>query len=157
MKTVYIDTNIFDYVILRNETYGEACKVILEDISNNIEAVCSFQVPIELLGSISEIDPVLAYEGLQGFFSFKIRIVEISQRLLLSAASISNQTGISGYDAVHVAAMKQEGLDTIITENYKDFKKIKDLEVIRPLDYGKRFGAFKKLKPFTKGEELDEH
>ncbi len=140
MKKVYIDTNIFDYVILRNETYGEACKAILEDISNNIEAICSFQVPIELLGSISQIDPVLAYEGLQGFFSFKIRIVEISQRLLLNAALISKQTGISSYDAVHAATMKQEGLNTIITENYKDFEKIKNLKIVRPLNYGAWFG-----------------
>lgn len=155
MKAVYIDTNIFDYVILRNEKYGEACKSILDDIGNGIEAVCSFQVPIELLGSISQVDPLLGYNGLQGFFSFKIRIVEVSERLLLHAALISKQTGISGYDAVHVATMKQEGLDVIITENYKDFKKISDIKIVRPLDYGKWSSTFKNPKSSTRADGLN--
>jgi predicted nucleic acid-binding protein len=135
MKIAYVDTNIFDYVILKNEKYSKACKTILEGIGTRFDAVCSIQVPIELLGSTSAVNTMLAHDGLLGFFSFNLRVVGVSEKLLFSAASISKETGISGYDAIHVATMVQEGIRTIITENYKDFKKIKNIEIIRPLDY----------------------
>ena len=36
MLKVYIDTNIFDYVALKNVTYGESCKKILDDIQSSL-------------------------------------------------------------------------------------------------------------------------
>jgi predicted nucleic acid-binding protein len=135
MKTAYVDTNIFDYVILKNEKYGKACKTILEGIGTKFDAICSIQVPVELLGSTSTVNPMLAYDGLLGFFSFNLRVIGISEKLLFNAATIAKETGISGYDAIHVATMVQEGIKTIITENYKDFKKIKNIEIIRPSTY----------------------
>lgn len=33
--------------------------------------------------------------------------------------------------------MKKEKIKTIITENYTDFKMIKGIELVRPLDYQK--------------------
>lgn len=48
--------------------------------------------------------------------------------------AINNQAiyGIPFWDALIVAAMEQNSLDTIITENEKDFKKISWLKVINP-------------------------
>ena len=134
---VYIDTNIFDYVALKNATYGKACKEILDDIGTFLDANYSFLVPIEILGSLSEIDTKIATKALLGFFSFKLNLMEISEQLILNAGKIAKKDKINGYDAVHVAAMKKEKIKTVITENYDDFKKAKGIEIVRPFDYQK--------------------
>jgi predicted nucleic acid-binding protein len=45
-------------------------------------------------------------------------------------------SGVS-YDSVHAACMRRKGLDTIITEDVTDWKKIKNTRIIRPLEYEK--------------------
>ena len=137
MQKVYIDTNIFDYVALRHEVYGRACKEILDDIGGLLDASCSFLVPIELLGSLSEINIEIAFKALSAFFAFKLNLIDISANILLEASKIVEKTKISGYDAVHASSVKKEGIKTIITENYKDFKKIPTIKIVRPLDYKK--------------------
>ena len=137
MPRVYIDTNIFDYVALRNVTYGKACKEILDDIGTTLEASCSYLVPVEILGSLSEISTQTAFKALLGFFSFKLSLVEVDEKLILWASKLAKKDKINGYDAVHVAAMKKAKIKTIITENYDDFKRIKNIEIVRPLDYQK--------------------
>jgi len=137
MIKVYIDTNIFDYVALRHEVYGKACKEILDDVSSLLDAHCSFLVPIELVGSLSEISPEIAFKALSAFFAFKIKLIEINKNLLSVAGKIMHTTKIDGYDAIHAAAMKKENIKIIITENYKDFKKIPKIKIIRPLEYGR--------------------
>ncbi len=59
-------------------------------------------------------------------------------RILLEAIKIISETGIDGYDAIHVATMKMERISTVIIENYKDFKKVRWLNIIRPLDYSRK-------------------
>ena len=135
MEEAYLDTNIFDYAALRNPTYGEACRDILEGIDKEFSATCSFLVPIEILGSLSRKGIQVAQGTLIGFFSFNLKIVSISQAIITEAAEIPKKTGINGYDAIHAATMKNEGLTTIITENYSDFEKIRGIRVIRPHDY----------------------
>jgi predicted nucleic acid-binding protein len=122
-------------VALKDEKYGSACKKILSEIGVVFEGVCSIQVPTEILGSVSRIDSEAAIKALNGFLSLNIKLVPISKEILAEAGKILMETGIDGYDAVHVAVMKHEGITTIITENYKDFRKVKWLSVIRPLDY----------------------
>lgn len=136
-QKVYIDTNIFDYVALRHEVYGEACKEILDDIGVSLDASCSFLVPIELLGSLSEISTEIAFKALAAFFAFKLNLIDITPNVLTEASKIMEKTKINGYDAVHASSMKKEGIKTVITQNYKDFKKIQEIEVVKPLDYQK--------------------
>ena len=135
IQRVYIDTNIFDYVALRHEVYGEACKEILDDIGGLLDASCSFLVPIELLGSLSEINLEIAFKALTAFFAFKLNLIDMNADVLIGASRIMAKTKINGYDAVHASSMTREGIKTIITENYKDFRKIPKIEIIRPLDY----------------------
>jgi predicted nucleic acid-binding protein len=135
----YIDTNIFDYSALAHPTYGEACKQIIDDIQNGkIKAYCSFLVPIELLCSLSKIDPSKAAVALNAFFSLPINMISIDEQTLQDAANITLQTGVR-YDSVHAASMQTKGLDTIITEDVTDWKKIRHVKIVRPLEYEKRF------------------
>lgn len=69
MKSAYVDTNIFDYVALRNPIYGKACLEVLRGIGREFNATCSFSVPLEILGSLSRKDFEIAYGALIGFFS----------------------------------------------------------------------------------------
>jgi len=133
----YIDTNIFDYSALAHPVYGKACKHIIDDVQNGkIEAYCSFLVPIELLGSLARIDAEKAAIAVAAFFSLPISMIQIDEWILQEAASIMLDSGIS-YDSIHAACMRRNGLDTIITEDAKDWKKIKSVKIIRPLEYSR--------------------
>jgi predicted nucleic acid-binding protein len=135
----YIDTNIFVYSALAHPVYGKVCKQIIDDIQDEkINAYCGFLVPIELLGSLTRIDSGKAAIALSAFFSLPINMIKIDQRILMDAANITVDTGVS-YDSVHAACMHKEDLDSIITEDITDWKKIKVFKVIRPLEYPRSF------------------
>ena len=133
----YVDTNVFDYSALAHPVYGKACKHIIEDIQNKlIDAHCGFLVPIELLGSLARIDAKKASVALAAFFSLPITMIRIDERVLEDAAKIMLESGVS-YDSIHAACMIRQGLDTIITEDISDWRKIENIKIIRPLEYEK--------------------
>ena len=139
----YIDTNVFDYSALAHPVYGKACKHIIDDIQNGkIEACCSFLVPIELLGSLARIDTEKAAIAVAAFFSLPINMIQIDERILQDAATIMLDSCVS-YDSIHAACMQSKGLNMIITEDTKDWKKIKDVKIIRPLEYQRMVKARK--------------
>jgi predicted nucleic acid-binding protein len=133
----YIDTNIFDYSALAHPIYGKSCKKIIDDIENGeIEAYCGFLVPIELLGSLAQINPEKAAIAVAAFFSLPINMIQIDERIVEDAASIMLESGV-GYDSIHAACMRRKGLNVIITEDANDWKRIKNISIIRPLEYEK--------------------
>ncbi len=134
----YIDTNIFIYSALAHPTYGKACKAIIDDIQNlKVKAYCGFLVPIELLGALARINPQKAAVALEAFFSLPINMIPIDQRTMQDAAKLTLESGVS-YDCVHAACMQSKGLETIITEDVTDWKKIKNAKIIQPLEYSKK-------------------
>lgn len=134
----YVDTNIFIYSALAHPIYGEACKQIIDDIQNlKIKTYCGFLVPIELLGALARIDPKKATVTVEAFFSLPINMIPIDERILQNAAKLTRESGVS-YDCVHAACMRSKDLDTIITEDATDWKKIRKFKIIRPLEYGKQ-------------------
>ena len=133
----YVDTNIFVYSALAHPTYGKACKCIIDEIQNKkIKAYCGFLVPIELLGSLARIDAEKAGFAVDAFFSLPISMIQIDEEVLHDAGRIMLDSGVS-YDSVHAACMRRKGLDTIITEDVTDWKKIKSTHIIRSLEYEK--------------------
>ena len=133
----YIDTNIFVYSALAHPVYGKPCKQIVDDIQDQkIKAYSGFLVPIELLGSIARINPGKAALALEAFFSLPINMIVIDEQILQNAAKLTLKSGVS-YDCVHASCMQSKGLDSIITEDVTDWKKIKNFKIIRPLDYEK--------------------
>ena len=135
----YVDTNIFDYSALAHPVYGKACKNIIDDIQyKKIKAYCGFLVPMEILGSLARIDRYKAALALTAFFSLPINMIQIDERVLQDAAGIMQDSNVS-YDAIHAACMLSVGLDTIITEDTVDWKKIKNIKIIQPLEYQELF------------------
>ena len=92
-------------------------------------------MPVEILGSLSTIDPLVAIGALDDFISLNIKLVPVSNEILHEAVRIVSKTRLNGYDAIHAATMRLEGASVIITENYKDFRKVDGVEVVRPLNY----------------------
>ena len=132
-----MDTNVFVYSALAHPVYGSACKQIIDDIQNKkIKVYCGFLVPIELLGSLARIDAEKAAIALTAFFSLPISMIQVDEWVLQDAVKIMIASGIS-YDSIHAACMHAKGLDTIITEDIADWKKIKSVKIIRPLEYEK--------------------
>jgi predicted nucleic acid-binding protein len=133
----YVDTNIFVYSALAHPVYGKPCKHVIDDIQNQkIKAYCSFLVPIEILGSLAKIYPERAPIALNAFFSLPIEMLQIGEQILQDAAYITRQSGVR-YDSIHAACMRRNGLDTVITEDVTDRKRMKNFQIIRPLDYEK--------------------
>ncbi|MFB3887925.1 MAG: type II toxin-antitoxin system VapC family toxin [Candidatus Bathyarchaeia archaeon] len=131
----YIDTNVFDYSALAHPVYGKACKRIIDDIQNGkITAYCSYLVPMELLGSLARIDAEKASIAVAAFFSLPISMIQIDERILRDAAAVMIDSGVS-YDSIHAACMRREGLDTVITEDVRDWSKIRGVKIVRPLEY----------------------
>jgi len=131
----YVDTNIFDYSALAHPEYGETCKHIIDDIQDEkIEAHCGFLVPVELLGSLAQIDMEKASIAVAAFFSLPINMIQIDEWIIRDATSIMLESGVS-YDAIHAACMRRKGLDTIITEDTRHWRKIRNVKIIRPLEY----------------------
>ena len=133
--SAYIDTNIFDYVALKHPKYGLSCKKITDDIRDGrLKAHCSYLVPIEILGSLARIDRKIAAGAILAFFSFPIDMIPIDERIIREASEITLETGV-GYDAIHAAAMRRRNLQTIITEDIEDWRKIGGVKIVRPLEY----------------------
>lgn len=136
MKRVYVDTNIFDYVALRHPKYGELCKRITDDIRDEkIKAYCSFLVPVEILGSLAQINPQVSAGAVAAFFAFPIELIPLDERLIREASRIMLESGL-GYDSIHAAAMKRAGLRTVLTEDIAHWSRLKGVKVVRPLEYG---------------------
>jgi len=133
----YVDTNIFDYVALRHPKYGEACKGITDDIRDGkIEAYCSFLVPIEILGSLAEIDPHISVGAVTAFFAFPIKLISIDEGLIREASSLMIESK-AGYDSIHAAAMARAELKVVITEDIEHWRRFKGVKIVRPLEYDK--------------------
>lgn len=82
---------------------------------------------------INPIKPEEMKQNIQDIISFSnFKILSISKNNILSAMSLSSENGISYWDALIASVMQENNINTIITENDKDFKKIDWLKVINP-------------------------
>jgi len=104
--------------------------------NGTIEAYCGFLVPTELLSSLARINPEKAAVAVAAFFSLPINMIQNDEPIAEDAASIMLESG-AGYASIHAAYMRQKGLNQIITEDAKDWKRIKNINIIKPLEYEK--------------------
>ncbi len=134
MKTrVYIDTNIFVYAIFHDPKFGDICSRILRDMGSRLfDAYGSILVAIELLGSISKIDPTIASNATNLYFQLPHKILNVNLKTLRIASHITDIVNLR-YDSIHLALMIENSVDRIITNDKDDwyraknnFKKIKE-------------------------------
>jgi predicted nucleic acid-binding protein len=65
-------------------------------------------------------------------FNQAFQIIKYDEKTIISAINCQEIYKIHFWDALLAATMEENGIETIITENEKDFKKIKWLKAINP-------------------------
>lgn len=137
MRTrAYIDTNIFVYAILHHPVYGGVCSKILRDlVEKRYEAFGSLMVAIELMGSLSKIDPFIARKAAMLYLSLDMNIVQLSEDVI-GLASLINEVINIKYDAIHAAVILLNSIHVVITKDVSDWirfakslKKVKEKAV----------------------------
>jgi predicted nucleic acid-binding protein len=132
-----LDSNILVYAYDRSEAkkHGSAKELVKECWLQN-DAVLSVQNLVEFYSIITrKVEMPLAVDKakqivldcIEGF-----EILKYDEKTVVEAINSQAIYGIPFWDALIVATMQQNSLDTIITENEKDFKKISWLKVINP-------------------------
>ncbi|ACP36334.1 hypothetical protein LS215_2357 [Sulfolobus islandicus L.S.2.15] len=123
-KRVYIDTNIFIYVALKNpEFYDECYKVLEMLISNEFEGYGSDLVLFELFGSLDKINVNVAYEAVNSYLDLPIIILKLNRDTFGYAKEISELAEVN-YDSLHAALVAQNEVEVVVTEDVNDWSKI---------------------------------
>lgn len=132
-----IDTNILVYAYDKsNQKKHKLAKEIVKTTWINQNGVLSIQNLAEFYSIITRKvqKPIpiskakqIILDLIEGF-----EILRYSEQTIISA--IDNQLiyGFPFWDALIVATMEENGIDVIVTENEKDFKKVEWLKVINP-------------------------
>lgn len=136
MQTVwrkFLDTNVLIYAeSFDNPIKHDISLTLIDQLMNEENGFLSNQILAEFSNQMSSAmtsseinERILDYQT-----SFNIIHYSIED---IKTANISFETyKIHFFDALIVATMKSNNIDTIITENEKDFKKIPWLKVINP-------------------------
>jgi len=120
----YIDTNIFIYAILHHPVFGNICSRILRDMKKRVYEPCgSLMVALELLGSLSKIDPSVARRATELYLALDMTLIPLNVEIL-NLASIINETTNIKYDAVHAAVMMLNDIPVIITNDVDDWLRL---------------------------------
>jgi len=134
--TVYfIDSNVFFYAKMFDREYGAVCAKILDRIAKGkLEAATSTLVVIELANALRKYglsDEVK--DVVDAVFSLDIRVFDVDSLSVRNAVDIFDKFRISPYDCVHVAVMKEAGIDNVVSAD-KDFDNVGWIKRLDPKD-----------------------
>lgn len=139
MTRVLVDTNVLVYgaLVEQGKKHTIATQVIAELIDKR-EMIVSIQNLAEMSRVLLEkveprINTDLVKKIIFGYSRFA-GIIPYSQTTIVNAFAIKNEYNIHFFDALLVATMEKHGVDEIMTENTKDFSKIKWLKVTNPFE-----------------------
>jgi len=100
------------------------CAEVLRDLGRGLfDAYGSTLVAIELLGSLSKIDPHIARRALEDYMALPITILELDEAVLMAATLINEAVNVR-YDAIHAALMALNGISNIITNDLDDWTRV---------------------------------
>lgn len=131
-----IDTNILVYAyIIDNENHPEALRVLKTELLNRC-AVVSIQNLAEFSRITTEkIQEKISFEQARNIVVEMTEIADVvgyDAQVVADALSLCSIHKIYFFDALIAATMEKEKISTIVTENEKDFKKIKWMKAINP-------------------------
>lgn len=137
MTKILVDSNILIYSLQKKE--GKKHDLSAEFINELIDSsnlTLSIQNLIEFSRVMSEkVFPSVDNDLIRQYvaeFSASASIIYYNNHTVMDALLISKQYEIHFFDALVVATMQENGVETIATENEKDFKKLPWLTVINP-------------------------
>ena len=113
---IYVDVNIFQYWLTADRLYGDRAKKILRQYRNKITSSLTIWI-LFILNPGNEEKILEAIEALD------IRIAPLRIQEIREAITLSNSIGLDIEDSIHLATMKELGLNEIAS-NDKDFDKV---------------------------------
>lgn len=137
MTKTLVDSNILIYAHQKNEKEKHSvCSAIVNSLIDKDDVVLSIQNLVEfsrILGEKASIDKELVRQYVFDL-SETSRVISYNEQTIMYALMLSKQHRIHFFDALLAATMQENGISKILTENTKDFKKIKWLDVENPLE-----------------------
>ncbi len=89
-KRAYVDTNIIVYAAVHHPKLGNICKSFIKDaFTGRFKAYGSLLVGMELLGSLSRIEPHAAERAVKSYLSLGLSMVKLDEEALLLASEIN--------------------------------------------------------------------
>ena len=138
MTNSLVDTNILIYSIDSRDDKHETSVLAIQKLVEAGDLVISSQNLAELSRVLLEkVDPPQKHEDVMKYlFKFKTlgRVIHYKSDTVVDAVNVSKQYKIHFFDALLVATMQENNISDIITENTKDFRKIKWLDVKNPFE-----------------------
>lgn len=137
-EAFFVDSNILVYAVDRSDAakHASAKKFIMEQ-ENNALACMSIQNLVEFhFAATNRIEkPIPLYESLQIIAELKsiFSVKRYHSKTVIAAIRLQQLYGVHFWDALIAATMQENHIQTIYTENEKDFKKIPGINVINPL------------------------
>ncbi len=136
----FIDTSVLVYAFDKSEQakHETASKLVRDMFERGEKGAISAQVLLELYNvltrSISDpLSPADASSIVYKFFEAAGWIkLDYNTLIARRAVTIAAERKTKIWDTLIAETMKENGIDTIITENEKDFKKIPGIKVINP-------------------------
>jgi predicted nucleic acid-binding protein len=137
MTKALIDSNIIVYSILIKETEKRKKALnLLESLLNSDYLVLTAQNMAESARVLTEkvtpaLDKSAVAAELKSIFD-SCPVFSYNSNTVINALDISNKFKIHFFDALIVATMKENGIQTIYTENTKDFENVPFINAINP-------------------------
>ncbi len=121
---MYIDTNVFIYVALKDPQHYKDCYTVLDMlVSKEFIGYGSHLVIFELFGALSRISVEAAYEAVNSYLDLPIQILELNRETLNYAREIAMLPKTT-YDAMHAALVAQNSIEIVVTEDIEDWSRI---------------------------------
>ena len=136
MNKVLVDSNILIYSVQKEEKKHPKAVESIEKLVNKKKMAVSVQNLVEFSRVLREkaqpaVDHETVKEYLFGFMKFST-VLEYSGNTAVEALSLSKLYGIHFFDALLAATMQENGTKEILTENEKDFAKVKWIKATNP-------------------------
>lgn len=157
-ESIFIDANVFLFLINEHPRYAEFCESVLSDIEHGKKTGFTSTIVLNetlhklMLAEISDrrgVSPkdalflakkepesvrglVRTWENLNNIFEIKnLKILGTDIVTLIKGAELSKRYGLLISDAMHVAVMQQYGIRKIVTFD-RDFERVRELELLMP-------------------------
>jgi predicted nucleic acid-binding protein len=136
----FIDTSVLVYAFDKSEQakHETASKLVRDMFERGEKGAISAQVLLELYNVLTRFisDPLSPADASSIVYKFfeAAGWIKLDYNTLIArrAVTIAAERKTKIWDTLIAETMKENGIDTIITENEKDFKKIPGIKVINP-------------------------
>lgn len=129
---MYVDSNIFILSVINHASLGDKAREVLKKINDNqIRAFSSCLTLDEVFYVLKKnLDKEDFNEFLETIFSVNIKWLEANINIIKESAELIKRYNLEPRDAIHVATMKLNNINSIISQD-DDFDKVKEIKRIK--------------------------